>query len=147
MMDNISISHVTTGIFLALTFGGMTFFSAVMAPLVFAKLPFETAGTFIRQIFPWYYLTMGVSTLIALISLTLNANSNAIWEIALTVLVLVGFIYARQLLMPMINRTRDAQLAGEKAAAHRFKRLHRRSVAINGVQWMAVLMALILVLI
>jgi len=53
-MENLSVSHVITGLSLALTFGGMIFFSAVMAPLVFTKLPFETAGAFIRQVFPWY---------------------------------------------------------------------------------------------
>ncbi len=32
-MENLSVSHVITGLSLALSFGGMTFFSAVMAPL------------------------------------------------------------------------------------------------------------------
>ena len=51
-MEQISVSHIITGLALALTFGGMTFFSGVMAPLVFTKLPFETAGAFSRQVFP-----------------------------------------------------------------------------------------------
>jgi hypothetical protein len=41
-------TQLTTGPARALVFGGMTFFSAVMAPLVFTKLPAETAGRFIR---------------------------------------------------------------------------------------------------
>ncbi len=53
-MENLSVSHVITGLSLALIFGGTTFFSAAMAPLVFTKLPFETAGAFFRRVFPWY---------------------------------------------------------------------------------------------
>ena len=146
-MEHLPINHVITGLALALTFGGMTFFSAVMAPLVFTKLPIDIAGGFIRQVFPWYYLTMGTTTLIALVALILGASATATWEIALTAFVLIGFVYARQVLMPMINRARDAELAGDTGAARRFKRLHQTSVFINGMQWLAVLVALILVLV
>ena len=73
-VENLPISQVVTGLSLALTFGGMTFFSAVMAPLVFTKLPFDTAGAFIRQVFPWYYATMGATTLVALLALLLGAS-------------------------------------------------------------------------
>lgn len=49
--------------------------------------------------------------------------------------------------MLMINRARDAELAGDDEDARRFKWLHQTSVLINGVQWLAVLAALILVLV
>ncbi len=62
-------------------------------------------------------------------------------------LVLVGFIFARQVLMPMINHARDAEIAGQAGADLRFKRLHRTSVIINGAQWLAVSAAMILALI
>lgn len=146
-MEQLTLVHIITGLALALTFGGMTFFSAVMAPLVFTKLPFNTAAAFIRQVFPWYYLTMGATTLTALMASAPRASGPAMWETALTALVLAGFVYARQVLMPLINRARDAQVAGATGAALRFKRLHRTSVVINGVQWLAVLAALILVLV
>ncbi len=146
-MENLPISHVITGVALALTFGGMTFFSAVMAPLVFTKLPFETAGGFIRQVFPWYYLSMGTTTLIALLALLFSASPTASWEGALVGLVLLGFIFARQVLMPLSNRARDEELAGSAGAAHRFKRLHQASVLINSAQWVAVLAALVLVMV
>ena len=145
-MDQIPFSHIVTGVALALTFGGMTFFSGVMAPLVFIKLPVETAGAFIRALFPWYYLTMGVASLIALVALALGTSGIASWEAGLTALVLLGFVYARQSLMPMINRARDAELAGDNKAGMRFSRLHRISVLINGLQWLAILTALVLVL-
>jgi hypothetical protein len=124
----------------------MTFFSAVMAPLVFTKLPLQTAGGFIRQVFPWYYLTMGAATLIALTAMLLGVDGAAGWEVGLTASVLVGFIYSRQVLMPQINRARDAELRGSEGAARRFARLHRISVTINGLQWLAVFAALVLVL-
>ena len=76
-MEHFSVGHIITGVALALTFGGMTFFSAIVAPLVFTKLPLEIAGAFIRQIFPWYYLTMAAATLVALVALILSAGSTA----------------------------------------------------------------------
>jgi hypothetical protein len=146
-VEQYAISDLVAGLALALTFGGMTFFSAVVAPLVFTKLPIDIAGAFIRQIFPWYYLAMGATILIALTALILGAGVSATWEVVLATLVLAGFVFARQVLMPLINRARDAELAGETGAARRFKRLHRMSVIINGVQWLAVLAVLIGVLV
>ena len=145
-MNQIISLDLVAGLALALTFGGMTFFSAVMAPLVFAKLPFETAGAFIREVFPWYYLTMGASTLIALLTLLPMGGRGLAWPAALTGMTLAGFVVARQVLMPMINLARDAQAGGDAAAGERFKRLHGLSVLINGVQWLAVLTALWLLL-
>jgi len=146
-MDQTTISHLVAALALALTFGGMTFFAAVVAPLVFKKLPMKIAGPFIRQVFPWYYLSMGVTILIALAALILGAGGNATWEAALAISVLVGFAFARQVLMPLINRARDAEMAGEFGAARRFRRLHLVSVVINGFQWLAVLVVLIQVLV
>lgn len=130
-------SHLAAGLALALAFGGMTFFSAVMAPLVFTKLPFETAGGFIRQVFPWYYLSIGVASSVAAVLLLLGAERLPALLAALTA---AGFWLAREVLMPRINAARDA---GEHAA---FNRLHRLSVVINGAQWLLLATALVLVL-
>lgn len=127
---------------LALTWGGMTFFSAVMAPLVFTKLPYETAAAFIRAVFPWYYLTLGSTTLIALFLLLPGVGRGLAWPAALSALTLAGFVLARQVLMPQINRPRDGEVAGDREAGLRFQRLHRLSVVINGLQWLALLAAL-----
>ena len=145
-VENLAISHVIAGLALALTFGGMTFFSVVVAPLVFTKLPMDTAGAFIRQVFPWYYLSMGGTTLVALVALTVGASESATWELYLAAVVLVGFVLARQVLMPMVNSARDAEMAGHRDAGRRFKRLHQTSVFINGIQWLAVLSALAMML-
>lgn len=61
--------------------------------------------------------------------------------------VLAGFAFARQVLMPMINRARNAQMAGVAGAGRRFRRLHLMSALINGFQWLAVLAVLIGVLV
>ena len=141
------ISQLVAGLALALTFGGMTFFSAVMTPLVFTKLPLNIAGPFIRQVFPWYYLTMGATILVALAALMLAAGGRPTWEVALATLVLAGFAVARQVLMPLINQARDGELAGGFGAARRFRQLHMVSVVINGFQWIAVLVVLMRVLV
>ena len=83
----------------------------------------------------------------ACLGLFLGVVGPASWEVGLTAFVLVGFVYARQVLMPQINHARDAELRGSAGAARRFARLHRISVIINGLQWLAVFTALVLVLI
>lgn len=130
-------SQVFAGLALAVAFGGMTFFSVVMAPLVFVKLPPATAGGFIRQVFPWYYLSIGVVTALAAAALVAGAEPLAALLAALCSL---GFLIARQVLMPQINAARDAK------AGARFQRLHRLSVVINGAQWVLLAAALVLVL-
>jgi hypothetical protein len=49
----------------------------------------------------------------------------------------LGFILARQFLMPRINEYRDRQLAGDVRAGSRFKPLHASSVAVNLAQIVA----------
>ena len=146
-MEQSTLSYLIATLALALTFGGMTFFSAVITPLVFSKLPLKIAGPFIRQVFPWYYLSMGLTILIAIIALILGAGGSATWEVILATAVLAGFAFAQEVLMPLINRARDAEMTGEFGAARRFRRLHLVSVIINGFQWLAVLAVLIRVLV
>lgn len=118
----------------ALLFGAMVFFSAVMAPLIFVKLGGETAGPFIRQVFPWYYLVVIVLSAVAAAALAFARPVEAVVMAAVCALTL-GL---RQGLMPMINRARD-RVAGQHAVQDkRFSRLHRLSVWINGGQIIAV---------
>ena len=122
--------------------GGMMFFAFVYAPLVFFKLDASTAGQFIREVFPVYYLAMGVTSAVAAGALALG-STHAQADIAALALVCVGFWVARQALMPVINRTRDASLSGGARAGRHFKRLHGLSVLINAVQLVAVLVVLV----
>ena len=119
-------------------FGSMAFFSAVMAPLIFIKLEPSVAGAFIRQVFPWYYLVIICLSAIAALALTTQDRVNA----ALLVGVVLTAAFSRQVLMPRINRTRDAAMAGDAAADARFARLHRFSVWINAAQILAIAVVL-----
>lgn len=122
--------------------GGMAFFSAVYAPLVFIKLNAETAGRFIRQVFPAYYLAMGVASLVAAGALAAGSTHGTA-DVGLMILVFAGFLVARQGLMPLINRKRDAHLAGDEAAGKQFQSLHRLSVIINTIQLLIVFVVLV----
>lgn len=114
----------------ALLFGGMVSFSTLFAPLVFTQLPGETAGGFIRAIFPWYYLfVIAVSAVAALVFLA----NDWIGGLLLGTIALGGIV-AREGLMPAINRARDAQMAGDATAGRRFDRMHKASVVINAAQ-------------
>lgn len=115
---------------LSLLFGGMVFFSFVFAPLVFTKLPADIAGGFIREVFPWYFLA--TAALFAVAAGVLAATAPTV-AAAMAGLALLGALN-RQVLMPRINAFRDAQIAGDAAAARPFARLHTASVAINLVQ-------------
>ena len=113
--------------------GGMLFFAAVFAPLVFLRLAPDVAGRFIRAVFPVYYLTMALTSGVAAAALGLGPGRAAADAVAMA-LVCLGFVLARQILMPSINHARDRHLREEDGAGRRFERLHRLSVLLNGLQ-------------
>jgi hypothetical protein len=118
---------------MSLLLGGMVFFSVVVAPLVFMRLPAEHAGRFIRALFPFYYLYV-------LVSAALGACAMALVDpTAAAVLAAVALItlWLRQGLMVRINRLSDALRAGEAAARRGFDRAHRLSVLVNMAQLLA----------
>ncbi|MEO1776815.1 MAG: DUF4149 domain-containing protein [Pseudomonadota bacterium] len=119
---------------LTLAFGGMVFFSAVFSPLVFVKLPGETAGPFIRQVFPWYFLAVTLTLGLAGVGLVLAGSTG--WGAALLVMAALGVVN-RDVLMHRINALRDRQLAGEAGAGKQFDRMHKVSVGIHLVQMIA----------
>jgi hypothetical protein len=124
---------------LALHFGGMAFFAAAVAPLVFTRLPPEHAGRFIRQVFPVYYLWVGVTAAaaaIALLPLRLADAGVLAASAALTA-------WLRQILMPRINRLSDAVQAGDTGSKRGFDRGHRLSVVLNLAQLLAAVVVLI----
>ena len=134
--------EVAGGLLLALALGGIAFFSFVFSPLIFVKLPGETAGPFIRQVFPWYFLAVAAVFAIAALALAPRHPGLAVLTAAMA---LLGGLN-RQVLMPRINRHRDRLLEGEEAARHPFDRLHRASVGINLLQLAAAGLALAVVL-
>ena len=122
---------VQISIFLtALYLGGMVFFAFFMAPLIFIKLPATTAGSFIREVFPWYYLVLALLSLaLGIFLITLSYELLAL----LITFNFLGFVFARQILMPKINEYRDAS---EDSI---FKLLHKISVFLNSFQLLLVL--------
>ena len=121
---------------IGITLGAMLFFSACVAPLVFMRLEAAIAGRFIRALFPWYYgFGLAGSALGALL-----CAGVAPMAAALSLASALGFLLARQVLMPAINAARDAAMA-DPAAARRFDRLHRASVLLNLVQVIVLLAA------
>lgn len=123
----------------AILLGSMVFFSAVVAPLIFAKLPADTAGRFIRCVFPWYYVIIISVGALAATCLFVRTMADAIAVAA----VALAAVFARQWLMPCINRARDGATSGFSADAQRFARLHRCSVWINALQ--VVVLAIVLI--
>ena len=115
----------------ALLLGGMIFFAAVIAPLVFTRLPAQHAGTFIRAVFPVYYLYVLITSALAALALAPR------WEAGAMALVAGLTLWLRQSLMPAINRFSDAAQAGDQAAKRRFNLAHRFSVAVNFAQMLA----------
>lgn len=105
----------------ALMFGGTALYAFGFAAFVFTALPAETAGPLIRRAFPHFYLfVIGTSALAA----ATVAFFDPLSAVVLSAIALSS-VYARQILMPAINRATDE---GEKA---RFKKLHGFSVVIT----------------
>jgi len=123
----------------AALFGSMAFFSVVMAPLIFIKLEAATAGAFIRQVFPWYYIVVGALSSLGAASFAPVRQVDA----AILAAVAFGAYVSRQQVMLRINRQRDLAKTGEATAEDRFKRLHQVSVWINGAQLLGVLAVLL----
>ena len=118
--------------------GSMLFFAVTVAPTVFRALPAENGGKFLRRFFPQYYLwgiALGILCTLAAL-LTTNAMTTAVCAV-----VTLLFVYARQWLMPRINRARDRELDGDVTAARLFKRLHLQSVLVNGFQLLLLIAA------
>lgn len=108
-------------------FGSILFFSAVVTPVAFARLPAEQAGAYVRAVFPWYYLWLIVLAALAAFAFAWHHPVEA----ALTALIVALAMVARLGLMPRLNRLRDPAKAGDVEASRAFRRLHRLSVLLN----------------
>ncbi|WP_158287618.1 DUF4149 domain-containing protein [Falsiroseomonas bella] len=114
----------------ALLFGGMAFFAALVAPVVFRALPPEPAGRFLRSLFPRYYVWVAACAGAAAVALfPLSKPDSGIMAVIAGVAV-----WLRQVLMPRINALSDAAKAGDAAAQRAFDRAHRLSVWANLLQ-------------
>lgn len=127
------IIDVSLGVWL----GAMAFFSFVAAPRVFAVLD-QDAGDVVNDIFPRYYV---IGTGLGVIAFVAGIGLGAVTEFDLVLGLLFLFVglpvllsaYARWVLIPRMDEATDAA----------FDRQHRRSVILNGVSMLSVLIALI----
>ncbi len=103
----------------------MIFFPLVVATSVFKVLDEKQSSKFLRIFFPKYYLFGFVLTLIGLILSIYYENK---YSILIFLLIISGFVFSRQVLMPMINKAKD--LNNE----NKFNKLHKLSVFINFLQ-------------
>ena len=105
----------------ALLFGGMTLYSFAFAAFLFTALPADTASTLIRKAFPHFYafvlLTAAIAAFASFSSDTISA--------ALVMFISLTTVFARQILMPMINAAADAK------QKQRFNVLHSASVLLT----------------
>ena len=103
----------------------MIFFPVVVATSVFKVLDEKQSSKFLRIFFPKYYLFGLVLSLTGLIIAIFDKNNMSI---IVFLLIIIGFLFSRQFLMPIINKAKDNN--NEK----KFNILHRVSVLINFIQ-------------
>jgi hypothetical protein len=117
----------------ALLLGGMVFFAALVAPLVFRALPAEPAQRFLRALFPLYYLwVLGCSAAAAVALFPLSKPDSGVMAVVAALA-----LWLRQALMPRVNALSDRARAGDAAAKRHFARTHRLSVFANLLQMLA----------
>ena len=103
----------------------MIFFPVVVATSVFTVLDEKQSSKFLRIFFPKYYLFGLVLSLIGMIIAIFDKNNMSL---IIFLLIMIGFLFSRQFLMPIINKAKDNN--NEK----KFNILHRVSVLINFIQ-------------
>ena len=103
----------------------MIFFPVVVATSVFKVLDEKQSSKFLRIFFPKYYLFGLVLSLTGLIIAIFDKNNISL---IVFLLIIIGFLFSRQFLMPIINKAKDNN--NEK----KFNILHRVSVLINFIQ-------------
>ena len=123
----------------SMLFGAMLFFSFLIAPITFIKLEAAAAGKLIRSIFPHYYLIIIILSFVTAVLLILANHSSAV----LMFIIGLSGVFARQSLIPKINKYRDGEIAGDLDAKSKFDRLHRLSVVINGGQIILLIISIV----
>ena len=103
----------------------MIFFPLVVATSVFKVLDEKQSSKFLRIFFPKYYL---YGFVLSAIGLTLSTYYENKLSMLIFLLITVGFVFSRQVLMPMINKSKDW---GDES---KFNKLHKISVFINFLQ-------------
>ena len=109
----------------------MIFYSFGIAFNVHKTLDKENAGKLLRKLFPFYFLWGIISSIFIEIILLYQ---GAAFKAFLMAIVAIGFLYSRQVLVPLLNKNRDLVNEGNEEAKKTFGSLHLRSVSINLIQ-------------
>ena len=117
----------------------MIFYSFGIAINVHRTLDKENAGKLLRKLFPIYFLWGLFISIVAEIIFLLNAKQEQAFIMALIV---IGYLYSRQILVPKINKSRDLANEGDERSKKDFNSLHFQSVAINLVQMLLLIIIL-----
>jgi hypothetical protein len=119
--------------------GGMVFFTAIIAPVVFKLLPIADAGKLVAGLFPRYYILGYIAGTIGLalaIYFTVERQPKLWWSLsAFALAVALGLtIYAGAIVRPQVDaiRTVVEDQNPDPARKAEFDRLHRLSVMLNG---------------
>ena len=115
--------------------GIMLFFSFAVAPTTFKFLDEKNARSFIRGIFPIYYILNLIISLLALFIFIFVGNFSL--NFYLMVMICLLFIMSNFVLMPLINKYRDS---GQEK---KFKIFHFLSVIINFIQIILLIVILV----
>ncbi len=127
--------HVAALVVTAAVFGGMIFFMAFFAPMVFRHLDRSTAGAFMRKLFPTYYGVMAPVSAVPALLLLPGATYGV--EIAIMLAVAGAFVIGSRVFTPALDRHRD------DADRSRFAAIHRLSVIVHLAQFAAVAVVLV----
>jgi hypothetical protein len=109
----------------------MIFYSFGIAFNVHKTLDKENAGKLLRKLFPLYFL-WGI--IISILIETIFIYQGTYFKALLMAVIAIGFLYSRQVLVPLLNKNRDLVNEGNEEAKKVFGSLHLRSVTINLLQ-------------
>jgi len=119
--------------------GGMFFFTAIVAPVVFKLLPTPEAGKFVAGVFPRYYIlgyAAGAISLVLALYFTVKSQPRLWWSLASLALAgaIALTIYAGGIVRPKIDaiRTVVEEQNPDPVRRAEFDRLHKLSVMLNG---------------
>lgn len=117
-------------------FGGVIFFSALVAPVMFKTFPLEQAGDVVGVIFPLFYLMGYIFGFVALVSLYFSSRKKPWFRLILIGVMLVSTLYgglvAGKKAGELRLQIRQEQDAGQKLVLkENFHAQHRLSMMAN----------------
>ena len=115
--------------------GIMMFFSFAVAPTTFKLLDEKNARSFIRGIFPIYYILNLVISLLTIFIFIYTSDYSISFYLMSSVCLM--FIFSNFILMPLINKYRD------NGQEKKFKISHFFSVIINFIQIILLIVILV----